>query len=252
MAHCRGRSFLSLLLSLCVGMRDCWHAGTSPSYRVLSVSRIFAFSFWLCSSGKSCQHLTGLLGVQPCTAAAESSLERIPGGMKVGMEPSGSAQLLAVVGHAEPFCARSKGAITSSLSGLAELWAGEKSQCAALGPQPCPLPDPTVLGLATLQGAGRRAQPGDVLEPDRRDSGRPWLSQRPEADRESLHHANPGPGSLSAVPLQQELVLCVPLHHLWGGCLKRLLVHHGQARLQGRKKASLCPQMENAGGHQLE
>lgn len=214
-AHCRGQSFLSLPFSSYVGTGDCWHTGISPSYRVLPVSRVFAFlSFWLCSSGKSCQHLTGFLGVQPCTAAAERSLERIPGGMTAGMEPSSSAQLLAVVGHAELFCARSKGAITSSLHGLLELQAGEKSQRAALGPQPRPLPDPAVLGLPPVQGAGCRAQPGDVLEPDRRGSGMPWLSQRPEIDTASLHHASLGPGSLSAVPLQHELVLCVPLHCL--------------------------------------
>ena len=65
-----------------------------------SASFFFAFlSFSFPGSGESCQHLTGFLGVQSCVAAAESSLVRIPGGMKGGMEPSSSAQLCCLGHH---------------------------------------------------------------------------------------------------------------------------------------------------------
>lgn len=65
-AYGRGKSFLSPLPSFCVGTRDCWHTGIClPQLQgATSALRFFGFlSFCFLSSGKSCQHLTGFLGV---------------------------------------------------------------------------------------------------------------------------------------------------------------------------------------------
>lgn len=140
------------------------------------------------------------------------------------MEPSGSAQLcclLAVMGHTELFLRQIEGlrhkqlARLGSTLGRREIAAG----CSGIPlPWSHPLPDPAVWGSPPRRGLGAVHSQGDVLEPGRRDSFHSGcLKGFLVADAGSLHCAILGCGSPSALPAQQELLLCVPPRCVWGG-----------------------------------